>query len=81
MFAERNSRALSCLGSPDVGHLDIEVERLPCQRMIEIHDDGFVLDLVNAHGDGLTLRVLACHYAAPLYYAEVRLYYGELQLQ
>ena len=61
--------------------LTSKLSGLSCQRMIEIHDDGFVLDLVNAHGDGLTLRVLACHYAAPLYYAEVRLYYGELQPQ
>jgi hypothetical protein len=54
MFAERNSRALSCLGSPDVGHLDVEVEGLSRQRVVKRDHDGFVLDRANAHGNGLT---------------------------
>ena len=43
---------LSSRGRLYVPHLDVEVERLACQGMIEIDDDGFVLDCVDAHGDG-----------------------------
>jgi hypothetical protein len=63
---DTTSRKLSCLGSPNVGHLDVEVERLACQRMIEIDDDGFVLDCVNAHGDGLSLRSFRHEHGADL---------------
>ena len=41
---------LFCLGGFDVGHFDVEVEGLAGQRVVQIDHDGFVLDLMNAHG-------------------------------
>jgi hypothetical protein len=57
-------RRLSCLGGLDIGDFDVEVERLVCQRMIEIDDDGFFLDLVHAYGDGPSVRALAHQHGA-----------------
>ena len=60
MFAERTSRTLSCLGSPDVGHLDVEVEGLSRQRVVEVDHDSLLFDFMDAHGDRFPLRAFGC---------------------
>jgi hypothetical protein len=53
----------SCL---DVGDFHVEVEGLAGEGMIQIDHDGFVLDLVNAHGDGLPLQALRHQHGSDL---------------
>ena len=77
-FSFDGYRKLSCLGGLDVRHFHVEVERLACQRMIEIDDDGFVLDLVHAHGDGLSLRVFRHEHGADLLSVLRNLVFGNL---
>jgi hypothetical protein len=55
---DSRSWILFCLSGFDVADFHVEVEGLAGQRMIKSTTDGFVLDLVNAHGDGLSLRAL-----------------------
>jgi len=45
-------RKSSCLGSPDVRHLYVEVEGLSRQRVVEVDHDSLLFDFVDAHGDG-----------------------------
>jgi len=60
------SGKLFCLGSPDVDNFYVEVEALSRQRVVEVDHDGFVLDFVDAHRDGLSLRALGHQHGSDL---------------
>jgi hypothetical protein len=64
ILARFTSRKLLGLGGPYVRHLDVEVERLACQRVVEIDHDGFIPDLVDTEKDGPSVRALAHQHGA-----------------
>ena len=67
---------LSCLSGRDVRNFHLEVESLSRQGMIEIDDDGFVFDFVDAHGDRFPLRGFRCQHRSYLLHLKRELVLG-----